>query len=159
TLEAVGFYDQTDAFVARFHSNGALAWAVRAGGEGEDKAQGVAALPDGSCVVTGWFARTATFGEGEANETVLEAAGGSSGGVDDHDLFIARYAPDGTLAWARRAGADGDDVGWDVAVQDEGTALVVGSFEGFAVFGQGETNHTLLESAGWFDVFVARYVI
>ena len=49
------------------------------------------------------FAGTATFGAGEANETVLTAAGGP-------DVFVAKYARDGTLLWATSA-SGGDPTG------------------------------------------------
>jgi hypothetical protein len=38
--------------------------------------------------VTGEFSDTATFGAGEANETVLSAAG-------FHDMFVAKYDRNG----------------------------------------------------------------
>ena len=40
-----------------------------------------------------------TFGEGEANEKILESNAHTAG-------FVARYNPDGTLAWAVVAGGD-----------------------------------------------------
>ena len=56
-------------------------------------------LSDGSSLVTGMFGGTATFGPGEPEETTLTPAGGAN-------IFVARYNPDGTLAWAKRAGGE-----------------------------------------------------
>jgi hypothetical protein len=50
----------------------------------------IAALADGSSLITGYFAQTAVFGPGDSNETSLEA-------VDDSDIFVAKYNPDSTL--------------------------------------------------------------
>ena len=78
-------------FLARYHADGTLRWATRAGvgAVGYE----VAALPDGGALVTGFFGGTATFGDVQT----LTSAGGN-------DVFLARYGPDGALLWAVRAG-------------------------------------------------------
>jgi hypothetical protein len=142
-----------DIFVVRYNSNGTLAWAKRAGGKGFSEGIGIASYADGSCVVTGCFTRTATFGEGEANETSL-----SSERCDDlDDLFVARYNSNGTLAWAKRAGGTGNDLGRGIASYGDGSCVVTGCFRETATFGKGEANETILFSAGDVDLFVARY--
>jgi hypothetical protein len=79
-----------EVFVARFEPDGTLDWVVRAGGEGDDRGQGIAALADGSALVTGYFSGEAVFGSGEPGETVLTAAGEGDG----EDIFVARYDPE-----------------------------------------------------------------
>jgi len=149
---------EQDIFVARYGPDGSLAWARRAGGADASAGQGVAALPDGSALVTGCFKGVATFGPGEAGETVLEAAclevGGEAG---MGDIFLARYGPDGSLAWAKRAGGTDWDEGHGVAVLADGSALVTGCFGGAATFGAGEPRETSLTSAGGSDIFIARF--
>ncbi len=140
-----------DVFVARYNPDGTLAWAVRTGGMGWDISRSIAVLPDGSSIITGGFEGTATFGPGEANETSLTEAG------ENNDIFVARFNPDGTLAWARRAGAEWWDAGYAVDTQMDGSCLVTGAFRRNAVFGDGDINETILTSAGDSDVFVARY--
>ncbi|MHC4973179.1 MAG: hypothetical protein ACYTG3_12685 [Planctomycetota bacterium] len=128
-----------------------VAWAKRAGGADYDEGIGIAALADGSCVVTGQFRETATFGPGEAGETVLTSAGLA-------EIFVARHNADGTLAWAKRAGGGGDyDYGISIAALADGSCVVTGSFGETATFGPGEAGETVLTSAGWADIFVARY--
>jgi len=68
---------------------GNLIWAKRAGGTEWEVGYGITTLSDNSVVVTGSFAYlssngSATFGEGEPNETTLTSAG-------DWEIFIARY--------------------------------------------------------------------
>jgi hypothetical protein len=80
-----------DIFVARYNSDGSLAWAKSAGGlNGENNFNehtfGITTLSDNSTVVTGVFAGPAIFGLGETNETQLIATG-------DTDIFIARFGP------------------------------------------------------------------
>jgi WD40 repeat protein len=148
SLDSAGEFD---VFVARHNADGTLAWATRAGGTSVDQGLGLAALADGSSLVTGFYQFTATFGAGEDNETSLTAQW-------DVNLFLARYNPDGTLAWATSAGADDSwTQGNAVAVLADGTALVTGQFDSTATFGAGEDNETPLTSAGQNDLFVAKY--
>jgi hypothetical protein len=143
----------SDMFVAKYGRTGALLWATSAGGSGIDIGNGIALDPRGNSYVIGQFSGTATFGAGEANETVLE--------VDaPWEMFVAKYARDGTLLWATSAGGDGIDIGASIATDCHGNSYLSGSFEGTATFGAGEANETVLEGAGQGDgshLFVAKY--
>ncbi len=139
-----------DIYVARYYPDGTLAWAKRSGGTDWDEGNGITTLSDDSTVVTGCFEGTATFGEGEPNETDLVADG-------DWDTFVARYNPDGTLAWAKRSGGTDYEWGYSITTLSDDSTVVSGQFETSATFGQGEPNETVLVSDGVFDIFVARY--
>lgn len=127
---------------------------VQAGGpSGQDKIRGISKLSDGSSLVTGSFQDSTTFGLGEPNATTLVSVGSS-------DIFVAKYNPNGTLAWAKRAGGISDDYGGARIIgYADGTSIITGSFTGTAIFGQGETNETSLLSAGSRDIFVAKYSV
>ena len=105
-------------------------------------------------LTTGWFVNSALFGAGEVNQTTLVSAGGS-------DVFLAKYKPDGTLVWARRAGGSFvgalSDLALGIAALSDGTAFVTGKFTDTATFGLGELNQTSLNSAGSYDVFISRF--
>jgi uncharacterized delta-60 repeat protein len=149
-LTPAGF---ADIFIAHYNPDGTLAWAKLAGGASYDWSFGVTARSDNKTIVTGSFQGTATFGLGEPNQTVLGSAGGD-------DIFIACYKPDGTLAWAKSAGGVSNeygDVGHNITVLSDNSAVVTGWFEGSAIFGSGETSQTVLTSAGGSDIFIARY--
>jgi len=146
-LESDGLYD---IFVARYNPDGTLAWVKRSGGKDEDTAMGTTTLSDDSTVVTGHFHDSATFGEGEANETVLVSDG-------LFEIFMARYNPDGTLAWAKRAGGTEDDYGRGITTLSDDSTVVTGNFFDSATFGEGEANETVLVSDGDYDVFLACY--
>jgi hypothetical protein len=139
-----------DIFIARYDPDGTLAWAKRAGGASSDFSYGITTLSDNSTVVTGRFQGSATFGPGEPNQTVLTSAG-------LYDIFIARYNPDGTLAWAKRAGGASGDSGQGITTLLDNSTVVTGLFEGSATFGPGEPNQTVLTSAEGWDIFIARY--
>ncbi len=147
-------YGGRDIFAARYNPDGTLEWAKRAGGMAFDGGYGITTLPDDSTVVTGFFSDSATFGEGEPNETVLVSAGGQY----DYDIFVARYNPDGTLAWAKRAGGTVTEIGESITTLSDDSTVVTGIFNGSATFGEGEANETFLVSAlGSADIFVARF--
>ena len=139
-----------DIFIARYNPDGTLAWAKCAGGSTEDWGYGITALSDNSSVVTGKFWAKATFGAGEPNELELTSLG-------YFDIFIARYNPDGTLVWAKRAGSLTDDCGYEVTTLSDDSTVVIGSYEGTATFGEGEANETILTSEGGQDIFIARF--
>jgi hypothetical protein len=82
-----------DIFVAKYNSNGTLAWAKPGGGTSSDEGFGIAVDGLGNSYVTGSFGGTVTFGSGEPNQTQLTSAGA-------HDVFIAKFDGD----------ADGDGV-------------------------------------------------
>ncbi len=140
-----------DVYIARFNPGGTLAWVTSAGGSDNDGGFGIITLSDDSIVVTGTFRESATFGQGEPNQTVITSAGNT-------DAFVARYNPDGTLAWAKRGGGSSADRGREVTVLSDDSTVVTGHYFGPAIFGEGETNETVLPTTDAdTDVFIARY--
>jgi len=140
----------TDIFVAKYNPNGVLLWVKKAGSDVTESGNGVATDDVGNSVITGYFAGTATFGVGEANETSLTSA-------DSKDIFVAKYNPDGTLLWAKKAGGRDTDEGNGIATDGAGNSLVTGHFQETATFGAGEPNETSLTSTGFMSIFVAKY--
>ncbi len=156
TLTSLG---SDDIFVAKYNGNGELVWATQAGGLNNgffarDFGTAIAVDDAGNSYITGAFHFTATFGDGEANETNLTSAG-------SEDAFLAKYDTNGLLQWAKRAGGAGgrffSDRGKDIAIDDAGNSYVTGYFNGAATFGSGEANATILNSSGSEDIFLAKY--
>jgi Beta-propeller repeat/FG-GAP-like repeat len=139
-----------DVFVAKYNSIGTLQWARRAGGTGFDDGFGIAVDGSGNGYVTGYFQGTATFGLGEANQTVLSASG-------SNDAFVAKYNSSGALQWAKRAGGTGFVEGFGIKIDDSGNGYVAGSFAGSVTFGLGEASQAILTAAGSDDIFLAKY--
>ncbi|HEX5053194.1 MAG TPA: hypothetical protein VFZ65_15575 [Planctomycetota bacterium] len=86
-----------------------LAGALPIGGLEDDGVRSTCALADG-CLATGSFSGTASFGVGTNGFPVTRTAAGNK------DLFVARYALDGTLVWLRTVGGINEDVGSAVCV-------------------------------------------
>jgi hypothetical protein len=137
-----------DVFLMRLSAEGGLTWARAAGGAGEDAVASLSALADGTCTVAGHFAGAATFGLGEPGETTITSPTVA-------DMFVARYAADGSLTWARRATETpqwSNDVG--AAGLEDGGYVAVGEFsEELDLDGDGVE----LISAGERDLFLARF--
>jgi len=127
-----------------------LIWARRAGGASTDSGLFIAVDASGNTYVTGNFQGSATFGEGEANQTILDSVG-------PVDLFVAKYSATGSLLWAKSAGGTAVDQGLAIAVDDSGNSYVTGLFEGIATFGTTEVNETILTSTGSRDIYVAKF--
>jgi hypothetical protein len=110
---------------------------------GDYQAQGVNALVVdhvGNTVIVGQFEGTVNFGGMN-----LVSAGG-------YDMFVAKFFADGSHQWSARFGSAGNQIGFDVDVDDYGYVYVVGYFENTVDFG-GST-HT---SAGDMDIFLVKF--
>ena len=68
-----------------------------------DAASAARVFDDGSCIVSGYFTEAIVFCPGEADQVTLS---GSS--TADHDLFVVRFDPTGTVAWAKQLGSPTD---------------------------------------------------
>ncbi|WP_441288667.1 nucleotide-binding protein [Sorangium sp. KYC3313] len=130
-----------DAFVLRLASDdGRTLLAMRAGGEGDDYAHGIAVDADGNLLVAGYFEGSIDLGGAQ-----LESAGLS-------DIFLAKLRPSGDHVWSARFGGAEADEAHDVAVhQATGDVALTGTFASTIDLGGGP-----LVSAGGRDLFVAR---
>jgi len=125
--------------VGRLDAAGTVVWTRQAALSGYGYGSSIAALADGSAIITGAFDGMATFGA-----ITLTSAGIS-------DAFVAKLDAAGSFVWATSAGGTGTDYGQDVAVLPDGSTLVAGRFDLTATFGS-----TTLTSGGSSDAFVTK---
>lgn len=141
-LSSAGLFD---AFVAVYAvGNGDYRWARRMGGSGYDGGHAVKFDPTGALVLTGYFGLfggSVDFGGG-----VLATQGGA-------DTFVAKYnGSDGQYVWASKFGGTYDDYGNALSVDQAGTVVIAGEFQGSASFAGSSAS-----SKGQFDAFLAAY--
>jgi hypothetical protein len=130
--------DDADVFVARFGADGTAEWASSAGGEaGMATATALAAWTDGSVAIGGTLEGTLELGVGEPNQTRLAANG--------EEIFLARYAADGALVWAKRAIAAPYLPSWKLAAAPDGGLLIYGALENVTTFNPGLGDETMLQ--------------
>jgi hypothetical protein len=129
----------TDAFLAKYDSNGNLIWAKSAGGTGNDFAHGIA-LNGGNVAMVGQFDLTGNF-----SGTNLISAGSS-------DAFIAEYGTStGNINWASKIGGTGADIGFAITSSNNSYVLT-GQFSNSVSIGTSN-----LVSSGNSDVFICKY--
>ncbi len=116
-------------------------WAIRAGGEGNDKIRGIAASEDGGVFVTGEVSQNADFGSSN-----LTTAG-------KLDFVVAKIDAAGNVLWASVTGGPEIDRGYGVSATGDGGCFVTGHFQSKSIhFGKIE-----LKNSGNYDGFVAKY--
>jgi hypothetical protein len=130
-----------DAYAAKYDSSGNVLWATSLGGSGVEQGFGLALDSSNNCYVTGYFtSANSVFG----SQTIHSAG--------TNDIFLAKLSPNGTVLWARSAGGTGNDRGFTVAVDSQGSPYVGGFFSGTANFGG-----ISLNSSGNEDLCVIKY--
>ncbi len=108
----------TDAFVTKFAANGSLLWSTYLGGGGDwDIGQSIAVASDGSCYVTGETTST-DFPTLNAYDSMY------NGG--NFDIFLTKFASNGTLLWSSYFGGNRIDVGYGIAVTSDGSFYITG---------------------------------
>ena len=126
-----------DVFVAKYSPAGAYLWSRLAGGIYDDAGRGIAVDASGQVAVTGIFQAAVNFGTGS-----LISAGRT-------DIFVARYAADGTPLGAQRFGGADSDAGNAVAADGSGRSVVTGGYRLRVDF-----DGTPLAGAGMDDIFL-----
>ncbi len=96
-------------------------------------------LPDGSMLAVGVYTGLPVFGPGEVNETSLNLQNGTS-------AFMARFDPDGSVAWARRPWDGGVEAAFALVPLDDGDFLVGGKYATAVFFGNNEEGVTYVEA-------------
>lgn len=133
----------TDIFLAMYTGGGTSVWARQGSGTGADYANAVTVDRFGFSYITGRFnSGTLTFGS-----NVLTKVG-------NYDVYITKYAHDGSVVWAKRAGVTGDNVSMSVAADTSGNCYIAGNFRGSTIiFGI----YTLTNAGTTGDMFLAKY--
>lgn len=115
-----------DVVLAKYDANGDHIWSKRFGNAFDDVAGGIAVDQAGNVTMTGSFDESITFGDGDEHRSLGKS-----------DVFVARFATDGKLQWARTFGGEREDIGQGIAVDPAGNTVTTGWFEKSVDFGKG----------------------
>jgi Kazal-type serine protease inhibitor domain len=133
----------SDIFIAKYQSDGALAWIKRYGDASPQYAFSVTTDSAGNIYALGNFAGTVNFSEDPGD--ALDCAGSM-------DIYLAKLAPNGDHVWSQRYGDSDWQYGNDIAVDGAGNVIITGEFRGSVNFGGG-----VLTSAGGSDIYLAKF--
>jgi hypothetical protein len=118
-----------------------FAWAVCGGSWAYDYGYGACTDNAGNIYVAGKFEMDGHFGD-----VTLDCAG-------NHDVYLAKYNPDGQLIWIRTGGGDWGDYAKAVTCDAAGNVYIAGEIDGEVMF----ENIPVHGKPGGDDAFVAKY--
>lgn len=110
----------TDVFLAKYSPDGALIWVDRVGGTGAETANSLVRDAAGNLYLGGGFEGSTDFDPGPGLQ-VLNSTGAGDG-------YVAKFAADGTIQWARRFGGPAADEVRDLGVDGAGNVYAAGAF-------------------------------
>ena len=123
------------------------AWTDTFGGTGADLAIAVAVDQSGNVYVTGAFMGEVDFDP--SADTDRHTA------VGFQDIFVTKFAADGSYGWTRTMGGSSFEYPADMAIDDAGNIYVVGDFMGTVDFDPSAATDER-SSQGDYDVFVTK---
>ena len=148
-LTSVGSWD---AAIAKYDPNGALVWAKRIGGSGDNRGISIAVDDDGSVFLHGRFDASMDLDPGPGTSNVT-----SAGGLD---AFVIKFDTNGDFLWGGTQGGTGSDSASfsSIAVDGAGDVYTTGVFTTSGVDldpGPGVFAPTV-NGGGFLDVFVSK---
>jgi Beta-propeller repeat len=139
----------SDAFIAKFSTNGVIQWATYYGGSsGHESAAGIATDASGNIIIVGWASSSSAIATVGAHQTIY---GGGSG-----DAFTAKFNTNGIRQWATYYGGIGYDVGNGITADANGNIIITGqtsSTNAIAISGA----HQTVFGGGSNDAFIAKF--
>jgi hypothetical protein len=131
-----------DCYTVKFNSSGLAQWAKSGGGYNDDQGFGIAVDASGNSYVTGYFLSTATF------------SGFSLTSAGSVDIFIVSYDPSGNMQLLQRAGSNGYEAGYGIALDGQGYFYITGLHDGATIF-----DTITADPSGSYDMFLAKYSV
>lgn len=145
TLTATG---GSDAFFAKYDSNGNLIWVKHIGGNLAERSSALALDTDGNIIVTGYFQE---FIDLDPSVAVFELESSA-----DNEIFIAKYDNDGNFIWGGQIEGSGNEIAYTVETDNDGNIYIGGIITIIADFDLGPGDETRV-SVGNDDGFVVKY--
>lgn len=141
-------YGGTDAFLAKFNTDGTRAWGTYYGGANGDYAFGCAVDATGNVYLAGGTGSSTAI----ASNGYQNTFGGTS--VFMADAFLAKFTGGGVRVWGTYYGADAAEWANDCAVSTAGHVLIIGITNSTSAMAAGGHSNTL---GGGNDAFLAMF--
>ncbi len=138
----------SDAFIAKFNTNGLRQWATYYGGSSDETGNGIITDANGNIVITGDTKSSNAMATVGAHQTTF-------GGGFGPDAFIAKFNATGVRQWATYYGGNDDDWGYGITKDANGNILITGgtySNNAISTVGIHQQNRS-----GTNDAYVAKF--
>jgi len=129
----------SDAYLAKYDSNGNRQWVKMLGSSSGDNSTGVAIDSNNNVYITGY-----TFGR-------FPDASANAGTADTSDAYLAKYDSNGNKQWVKMLGSTLSDFSQGVAIDSNNNVYITGYTEG--TFPSASAN----ASTGTPDAYLAKY--
>ncbi|NBR14201.1 MAG: hypothetical protein EBU01_06410 [Crocinitomicaceae bacterium] len=138
----------SDIYVAKYNSLGALLWWKQFGGNFSDRAYDLAIGPDQNIIVTGQFFGSVNFGS-----INLQSAQNSK------DIFLMKLDPTGNVIWARKEGGNLSENAYGVTVDHQNNVILTGQFEGTSSIANQSFSSIIdpFTNQPSYDLFISKY--
>ena len=144
TLMAVGA--NADLFLGKYNKNGQIIWLKQFGGAGTETPTGLALSNDGNYI----------YLSGQTNGA-CDFDGHTITSTTQNDIFLSKYAVDGTYQWAHLTAYDtGQQIGGVITVDKTGNIIQAGAFTNQVTFYGGVTILTGAPVTNR-QLFIAKY--
>jgi hypothetical protein len=143
-----------DAFLSKFGADGTFIWAKTWGGSTRDVVNGLVVDSLGFVYVSGPFQNGAYF-----NPPSGAFFSSNAGGMNN--IFLSKFAPDGTFQWVRTWGpTDGGAESYSIALDQQNDVYVVGDYSGSGCdFNPWNAPHDyhINHNKVFFDAFLSKF--
>ena len=143
----------SDGFLAKYDSDGNYLWAHRLGGTGSDGASTVAVNSSGEAYLGG------SYNSPYTNNFTFSNSSTSLKSKGDNDMFIVKYAEDGSFIWSHSIGGSQHDRIFSIALDSAEDLYVSGSFMGKVNFRTPSSPYELESDANpqLSNAFIAKF--
>lgn len=149
-FEVTGTTHANDIFISKFDTNGLFLWAHHMAGESTQNVEDISFDSQGNVVVTGRFSGSMNCDPLATNFTF------ESNGGNDWDVFVAKLNGNGEFQWAKRIGAEDNDVGYGIAVDTEDNIIYTGHFGNTVDLDPGQGVQEFTETGTYYDAFISK---
>jgi hypothetical protein len=115
---------QSDAYIARFNSNGTLLWATYYGGSKSENSYNITIDPKDNIIICGSTGSSTGIATPGTYDTVYD-----NDSTDFDDAFVSKFDSSGTLLWGTYYGGESEDRAYAVNLDLNGNIVLVGYTE------------------------------
>lgn len=137
----------SDAFVAKYTSNGSLLWVRGVGNTANNGGRGIAVDNAGNTYITGWFEGVVDFDVGGSFVSLF-----GSGAIDS---FVLKLDANANYVWASALAGTSETWTSDIAVDNVGNVYTAGTFSGTTDFKPG-VGTSFATAVGSYDAFISK---